>query len=95
MKTKESKNQNKKPEIADGEISEKSGTENFVSELRERRWSIVSFEMRTAKNLTYAEAERQIAELEKQGVSGLCIITDEAAERIPDANAAHAENEKF
>lgn len=54
----------------------------LTSELGEPRWSVVSFETRVAKNLSYNEAERKIAELESQNTAGLCIITDEAAERI-------------
>lgn len=56
--------------------------DSFTGELRQPRWSVVSFEKRVAKNLTYEEAARKIGELEKQRVSGLCLITDEAAERI-------------
>lgn len=88
MKTKESKNQNEEPETVGGEVSETLASENFTGELHEPRWSVVSFETRAAKNLTYPEAERQIAELEKRGVSGLCLITDEAAERLSDTKAA-------
>lgn len=49
-------------------------------------WSVVSFEKREAKNLTYEEAEAKLAELEKRKVSGLCIITDAAAERMSTEN---------
>lgn len=52
------------------------------SELRQPLWSVVSFEQCVAKNLTYIEAERKILELEKQKVSGLCLVTDAVAERI-------------
>ncbi len=53
-----------------------------VNELKEPRWSVVTFEIRAAKNLTYKQAEQKLRELAEQKVSGLCIITDEAAERI-------------
>lgn len=56
--------------------------ENFPSEINEPRWSVVSFERRAAQNLTYAEAVEKLNELARQKVSGLCIITDEAAARI-------------
>jgi hypothetical protein len=56
--------------------------DSFNSELRQPCWSVVSFEQLVAKSLTYEEAVRKIDELEKQRVSGLCLITDEAAERI-------------
>lgn len=55
---------------------------NFTGELNQPFWSVVNFYGRIAINLTYAEAERRIAELQNQNISGLCIITDEAAERI-------------
>ena len=53
-----------------------------LSELNEPRWSVVSFEICVANNLTYAQAEQKLKELEAAKVSGLCIITDEAAARI-------------
>lgn len=52
------------------------------NELNEARWSVVTFEQCAAKNLSYEQAERKLLELAEQKVSGLCIITDEAAERI-------------
>ncbi|HEX8638064.1 MAG TPA: hypothetical protein VF692_08380 [Pyrinomonadaceae bacterium] len=52
------------------------------SELRQPVWSVVSFEQCAAKNLTYDDAAKKIAELEKQGISGLCLVTDTVAERI-------------
>jgi len=69
---------NKETVAAETDIS----NDNYVNELREPCWSVVSFEQCAAKNLTYEEAARKIVELEKQGVSGLCIVTDEAAKRI-------------
>ena len=68
-------------EIGSSKKQETSNTE-LTSELREPSWSVVSFETRVAKNLSYEEAEQKIAELENQKISGLCLITDEAAERI-------------
>ena len=62
---------------------EPTRTENIrASELREPRWSVVSFEQPIASGLTYEEAERVIAEQLNKGISGLCIITDEAAKGI-------------
>lgn len=51
-------------------------------ELREARWSVISFDKCEARNLTYEEAERKIAELEAQKFSGLCIVTDEVATKM-------------
>ena len=56
--------------------------EDFSSELTEPRWSVVSFETCVAKNLTYTEAEQKMRQLEEANVSGLCIVTDEVAERV-------------
>ncbi len=52
------------------------------SELLSERWAVVSFEKCEASGLTYARAMRQMAELEEQRIAGLCIVTDEAAERL-------------
>ncbi len=62
--------------------SESGGTETLLNELAAPLWSVVSFEKREAKNQTYAQAEAQISELNSRKVSGLCIITDEAAARM-------------
>lgn len=51
-------------------------------ELREARWSVISFDKCEARNLTYEEAERKIVELESQRFSGLCIVTDEVAAKM-------------
>lgn len=59
-----------------------SSEEDFPKELREPLWSVISFEKREASGLSYDEAMRKMTELEAQGVSGLCIVTDEAAARI-------------
>ena len=53
-----------------------------ANELGEPRWSVVSFETCVAKNLTYTEAEQKMRQLEEANVSGLCIVTDEVAERV-------------
>ena len=52
------------------------------SELRDRVWSVISFDKCEASGLTYAEAERILSELEAQKVSGLCIVPDEVAARM-------------
>ena len=57
-----------------------------LRELAQPLWSVVSFEKLEAKNLTYREAEAALAELEGRKVTGLCIITDAAAERMSAEN---------
>jgi hypothetical protein len=52
------------------------------SELDMPIWSVVSFDRCEASGLTYSEAAQKLAELDSQKVSGLCIITDEAASRV-------------
>jgi len=70
------------------EIKTENSTENHenaeqkMPELREARWSVISFDKCEARNLTYEEAERKIAELEAQKFSGLCIVTDEVAAKM-------------
>ena len=53
----------------------------LASELLESRWSVISFEKCEAGGLTYAAALQTMDELESNKISGLCIVTDEAAER--------------
>ena len=53
----------------------------LASELLESRWSVISFEKCEASGLTYAAALQKMDELESNKISGLCIVTDEAAER--------------
>ncbi len=69
-------------EAAEVEPAENDSVSESINELREPNWSVVSFKERVAKNLTYDEALRKMLDLQKQKISGLCIITDEAAARI-------------
>ncbi|MCD9186623.1 MAG: hypothetical protein LUM44_09325 [Pyrinomonadaceae bacterium] len=57
-------------------------TEQEKPELREARWSVISFDKCEAQNLTYEEAERKIEELAARKFSGLCIVTDEVAAKM-------------
>ena len=52
------------------------------SELNELYWAVVSFERCVASSLTYEQAAGKLAELAAEKVSGLCVITDEAAKRV-------------
>jgi hypothetical protein len=54
----------------------------LLSELEQARWSVVSFERREAKGLAYRQAASLLADLDSRGVAGLCIVTDDAADRI-------------
>lgn len=71
-------------------VNEKSETaqeiapaEDFPHELTEPLWAVITFEKCAANNLTYAEAEEKLRELETNKVSGLCIVTNEVAEKLP------------
>lgn len=60
-------------------------SENHLpSELAEPIWSVATYETVAASGLTYEEAEKLATRLEAEKVAGLCIITDEAANRIVD-----------
>ncbi len=70
---------NKKAENSD-EIS--AAGEDFKSELDAPIWSVVTFENCAASGLSYQEASEKLGKLKTEKVSGLCIITDEAAARL-------------
>ena len=74
----EAKTDRKKKNISAGEAI----SEDDASELNAPRWSVVSFESRVAGGLRYAEATSKMEELAAQKIAGLCIVTDEAAERV-------------
>jgi hypothetical protein len=71
-----------KAEKENSTTNEIAEAQDFPRELRESRWSVISFEKCEAANLNYPQAEQKLAELQAQNVSGLCIVTDEAAKRI-------------
>ena len=57
-------------------------TEATENELERPRWAVISFERREGAALTYPQAVQMLKELESQKVTGLAIVTDEAAARI-------------
>ena len=60
----------------------------MMSELKEPRWAVLSERGREDSGLSYAEAAALIARLRGEKLSGLCVITDEAAAHLPEAKAA-------
>lgn len=56
-----------------------------VPELRDTLWAVISFDRCAARGLTYAEAEAKMRELMAAKGSGLCIVTNDAAERFRPA----------
>lgn len=69
-------NEINKPETVWNENAEE------LSELVQPIWSVISFEAVAVSGLTYQEAQIWLRKLKNQNVSGLCIITDEAASRF-------------
>ncbi len=63
-------------------VVEAVSDEIFLSELNEPCWSVISFEKSEATDLTYDEATQKAQEFSTKGVSGLCIVTNEAAQRV-------------
>ena len=53
-----------------------------MSDLTENKWAVISERGREAADLTYEEARRLVHRLAGEGRHGLCIITNEAADRI-------------
>ena len=51
-------------------------------ELEEPRWAVVSFDQVEAGGMTYDQAAVLMTELNTHRVSGLCIITDNAASQL-------------
>lgn len=54
----------------------------YASELDEPRWSVVSFDQIEAGGLTYRQSCELMSLLDSHGLSGLCVVTDEAAARM-------------
>ncbi|HEY8563243.1 MAG TPA: hypothetical protein VIL74_22890 [Pyrinomonadaceae bacterium] len=75
-----------KAEMNEENSAQVEPTEESSHELRLPVWSVISFDKREAGNLTYPEAEQKLAALEGQKVSGLCIVPDEVAARLPEKN---------
>ncbi len=68
--------------LADDEPSARAFSPVIASELDQRCWSVVSFDRLESGSLSYPEAAAVMRDLDERGVSGLCIITDAAAERL-------------
>ena len=57
-------------------------SQSTASELDQPIWSVISFECVEASSLNYAGASKLISELDNRGVAGLCIVTNDVAERV-------------
>ena len=67
---------------SDPSTEQESAPEQGVDELHQPLWSVISFERCEAARLVYDEAFKILEDLEAQGVTGLCIVTDSAAEKV-------------
>ena len=56
-----------------------------MSELKERRWAVLSERGREETGLSYEEAAGLVARLRAERLSGLCVVTDAAAAHVPRA----------
>jgi hypothetical protein len=61
-----------------------------MSELKERLWAVLSERGCEEAGLSYEEAAALIARLRAERLSGLCVITAEAASRLPRAKRPRA-----
>lgn len=66
------------------EAAHEQQMETERSELEQPRWAVISFERREGSELTYSQAVNLLKELESRKVTGLAIVTDEAAAKIGD-----------
>lgn len=57
-----------------------------MSELTEARWAVLSERDCEATGLSYAQAVELMRSLQREKVSGLSIITDDAARRVAPGN---------
>jgi hypothetical protein len=64
----------------------------LTSELNERRWAVLSERGREESGLSYAEASGLVARLRGERLSGLCVVTDEAASHLGAAKKAAAKS---
>lgn len=59
--------------------------EEGKAELEESCWAVITFDSVVAHHLTYEEALSWAEKLEKQMQNGVCIVTDQAAERMQNS----------
>ncbi len=84
--TKEMEVENEKNQLSETaqDVAPADEAEEFSSELNEPVWSVVTYKSVAVSHLTYEEAAQWAEDLKKQGVSGLCVVTDNVAARIAD-----------
>ncbi|QQS40746.1 MAG: hypothetical protein IPM63_15455 [Acidobacteriota bacterium] len=67
---------------AEEEKSEQEVPEEETNDLREPLWAVIAFDGPIAKGLTYDEAIGKIGEFSEDEKPGLCVVTNEVAERM-------------
>lgn len=70
---------------AEEEKSEQEVSEEETNDLREPLWAVIAFDGPVAKGLTYDEAMQRISEVSEEEKPGLCVVTNEVAERMKKA----------
>lgn len=56
-----------------------------MKELDQKQWAVISERGRETSSVTYKTAAQLVQELSKQKIHALCIVTDEAAQRLAAA----------
>jgi hypothetical protein len=64
------------------ESANQPATTESANELNEPRWAVIGASNRTVRHLTYDQAVECRRVLDEEGIFGLCIVTDETAERV-------------
>lgn len=59
----------------------------MVSNLTQNKWAVISERGCESVNLTYEDARRLVHRLVAEGRHGLCIVTNEAAQRLAASRA--------
>jgi hypothetical protein len=67
---------------ASPQTGEQAETGELENELNEARWAVIGANDRTVRHLTYEQAVECLSVLDSEGIFGLCIVTDETAERL-------------
>lgn len=58
------------------------------SELFSPIWSVISFDRLEGSGLTYAAAAELLERLNREGVAGLCVVTDDVGSRLAATSKA-------
>lgn len=70
--------------LADAAEALRSEESAPANELDAPVWSVLSFDKLEAGGLTYSQAADLMAELDRNRVNGLCVVTDAAASRLEE-----------